>query len=801
MFRVSARTILQLGAELISSDAIAFYELIKNAVDAGSPKAFVEVAVRLPPEVLQEATVLLRGVQSSKSAREKTLEQAKDAIMNAVASDAPDRDAWISRIADTTKADELLAFLPDANSITFRDTGCGMTLTELETYYLTIGTPHRLEERARMRAAGEKKVILGEKGIGRLAAMRLGNRLVVKTTTSGDSHWNLLHIDWTAFARKQGQLLEEVDVKPTRGTRKTTAVNGTIVTITELNATWSTEKLREIAQTSLNRFMDPFAERTRFRIHLHFNGKVVPIPGMSELIREQAHAVVEADLTIRTDGHGEDHPVLSGKVDYLVSGTTGKPMRGRKLSFSYADDEVSSLLPTKRTPEVDLNAVLRLGPFSMKCYWFNRRLLRTIEVNDDLVDLKNVIRPWTGGLMVYRDSFRVPPYGGPDDDWLDLDRGALASQGYKVNRAQLIGKVDISAEENPSLLDQTNREGLRDCPEKRALVALLKHILEVEFRGYLREVDDELRDRERISFGLLAEQLAEVEEKINTSMENLRQVDKQHPDLKIGPLTNRLQTAYKTVVDVVSSMQESVESAENEKVRLLHLAALGLSIEKLAHELNRATRHALAALQQIGGPGGSGASELKRNASLQLLALQKRLHNLDPLLTPTRQRKEEFDLTEEVRAVLAGFEGQFQRHNIRARLIQKPDGPIKVNLVRAMLIQVLENLIDNSVYWLTIGTPRNMREEKEREVRVVIDGNRNLLELSDTGPGIAPENRERIFRPFYTLKPAGEGKGLGLYIAREIAEYHGGSLTLSDKGLRSTGRLNTFVLDFASGRV
>src|SRR5205823_6627238 len=87
---------------------------------------------------------------------------------------------------------------------------------------------------------------------------------------------------------------------------------------------------------------------------------------------------------------------------------------------------------------------------------------------------------WAGGLALYRDGFRVHPYGGPDDDWLDLDRKALASGGYKVNRRQLIGRVSISARQNPLLVDQTNREGLRDCPEKRALVKILKHLLEVE---------------------------------------------------------------------------------------------------------------------------------------------------------------------------------------------------------------------------------------------------------------------------------------------------------------------------------
>src|SRR5207253_9585898 len=81
-------------------------------------------------------------------------------------------------------------------------------------------------------------------------------------------------------------------------------------------------------------------------------------------------------------------------------------------------------------------------------------------------------------------SFRVNPYGDPEDDWLDLDRRALASAGYKVNRRQIIGKVEISSILNPGLVDQTNREGIRDSEEKQALRSE-EHTSELQSRGHL----------------------------------------------------------------------------------------------------------------------------------------------------------------------------------------------------------------------------------------------------------------------------------------------------------------------------
>src|SRR3954463_14504926 len=87
-FRVSARTLLQLGGELISSDGIAFYELIKNAVDAGSPKVFVDVVMRLPLEVANEAKQRLQSLPSSTTPK-AGLAKVKTTLTQAILPDAP----------------------------------------------------------------------------------------------------------------------------------------------------------------------------------------------------------------------------------------------------------------------------------------------------------------------------------------------------------------------------------------------------------------------------------------------------------------------------------------------------------------------------------------------------------------------------------------------------------------------------------------------------------------------------------------------------------------------------------------
>lgn len=89
------------------------------------------------------------------------------------------------------------------------------------------------------------------------------------------------------------------------------------------------------------------------------------------------------------------------------------------------------------------------------------------------------------------------------------------------------------------------------------------------------------------------------------------------------------------------------------------------------------------------------------------------------------------------------------------------------------LRQVLVNLLMNAVQASGGRGGRVEVETSEAE-----DGRTVVLDVSDDGPGVPPERRDRIFEPFFTTKPAGEGTGLGLPISRRIVESHGGTLAL-----------------------
>ena len=101
----------------------------------------------------------------------------------------------------------------------------------------------------------------------------------------------------------------------------------------------------------------------------------------------------------------------------------------------------------------------------------------------------------------------------------------------------------------------------------------------------------------------------------------------------------------------------------------------------------------------------------------------------------------------------------------------------------------MENLLTNSAFWVQQSLKYG---EDQRRIVVEIDTSASVVMVTDNGPGIDAAYAEAVFKPYYSTRK--RGKGLGLYIARELVEYHGGRLYLDASG-ESDGRLRTFVLE------
>jgi signal transduction histidine kinase len=785
-FRIAARTILHLGAELISSDGIALYELIKNAYDARSPNAHVNVVMALSRRAQRDT---LNSIAESRAQRESAagqrqrLSSLRELCLANIKDAAPSAEKLREALQSVNTLEDLEDAVLEANWISVADQGKGMSLATLDEAFLTIGTrsKRRLKDpKQRVEdtdAPDDGLAILGEKGIGRLSAMRLGNRLRVLTAEKTDSRWNELEIDWSLFDHTSDALVEDIHLAVRVNGKKTPSeASGTQILIRALRRDWSREHLEEIARRDFSRLNDPFVSTVRFPIVVKHNDQLVPIPRLESWILKHAHGRCSGQFRRLTDGR----LIFSGTME----------ASGKIDSFSYSEVE---LLSAASVPSLEV--LQALGPFSVDFYWFNRRLLTALEGVGDLATVRARLAQWTGGLMMFRDGFRVPPYGGPDDDWLNLDRKALARGGYKLNRAQIVGRVAITQRNNPHLMDQANREGLIDNEEKRALQELLAHLIQQTFWSFMVRLEKDAETaREPASEAIIGRRLQSEEARLKSNLALL--VDRVPALRQQKETLSEIRQGVDNLKAIMDQVRRLAHDYEQGRTQLLNLAGVGLTVEILAHELNRATDTALETLAHLPANELSGATEKSLNGlSAQLRTLQKRLKVLDPLSTSGRNRREKVDIRQLLSDVMESHAEHFAREGITAafKVFPVASSRLVVTVVRGMIVQILENLISNSLYWLR--QQKRLTPEFRPKIELVLDTGDRTISFADNGPGIAEHDKEKVFEAFWTKKPAGDGKGLGLFISREIAKYHSAELCLESD---EEDVFRTFVLDLGN---
>ena len=796
-FNVKARVLLELGAELISSDSIALYELIKNSVDAGSESVEIRVNVALTPSGHRVLQSQLSSLAPRTRLRRDWLEDAVKRYFETTAS-VDLRAKFVdllegkSPAAAATHAD---AFYREFTCIEVEDWGGGMSMEDLKTKFLTIGTPNRAQERARL---GRAAKLLGEKGIGRLSAMRLGLTTEIVTGTKNDSHWSTLRVDWSVLRDDPDLDLDQFPVEPESGDPKKRGVDqGTLVRISDLQADWSMRRLVALARAEFSKLQDPFDHsRTVLELSLTFNGQdIAAIQELDQDWLEKWHGYFDVTFAYEPvdPDDSEDHrrrPVLKGLARFRVPDPTGHDDATDVIDekeIAASGDGIFSLLASTEYQVAGgvINDAERfagidtLGPFKARGYWFNRQRAQK-ELGEQYEKFKLWLEQWAGGLLVYRDGYRVYPYAAPDDDWLELDQRALRRRSFKLNRGQFVGYVRITSSDNPELRDQTNRQGLCDAPEKRALVQSLQHVIWKEL-GALVTSHEERSTRQSLS--TVREIEKQVTESARDAKGRLRELARRAPAeretvAQLRGYVDELEAAW-------AAAKKAIKKQAGQAEMYMHLAGVGMLLEFVIHELNRVTSATLQDLQSVNGrslPPGL------RSLTRQLQTLDKRLRILDPVSTPGRQRKEETDIVEVLQTLLDAHEQQFERHDIHATLVVRPSGGgLSSSVVVGQMYQIFENLISNSVYWLShhrsIERVANA-PSFEAEIEIRVDAAGRTVSFRDNGPGIEWADRDKIFEPFFSKKPA--GRGIGLYIVKNLCKENEIALKLLERSASGT---------------
>jgi len=223
--------------------------------------------------------------------------------------------------------------------------------------------------------------------------------------------------------------------------------------------------------------------------------------------------------------------------------------------------------------------------------------------------------------------------------------------------------------------------------------------------------------------------------------------------------------------------EEALQQAQADLARLNRVMVLEEMAASVVHEVNQpisaVITNANAGLRWLGarqpdfGEVRQALGRIVRDGT----RAGEVIGRIRALVKKTPPRRERLDINQTIREVIALTQTEMQRNAVRFQSRLADDPPL-VWADRVQLQQVMINLIVNAVEAMAGA------DDRLRELTIVSsadDANGVLLEVQDTGPGLDPEQLDRLFQSFYTTKP--DGIGMGLAISRSIAEAHGGRLS------------------------
>jgi signal transduction histidine kinase len=372
------------------------------------------------------------------------------------------------------------------------------------------------------------------------------------------------------------------------------------------------------------------------------------------------------------------------------------------------------------------------------------------------------------GVSIYRDGFRVHPYGERGLDWLSLDTRSRLNPTLRLANNQVIAAIRISREDNPGLIDRTTREGLVHNQSYESLQEWFKRVLALlEAERYAVRPREEAKPEE-VSTLFEAFDMSEVVKEAD------QQLGKKHP---VAALVR------KKDVDI----REGVQRLQEHYSRMLMAAGLGQLVDVVIHEIgaplgrvNRALSDLEKAMVNMwGGP-------LDENVTQRFTTLKawlEQIYNLRERLIPKsagrRGRASSFSVQEEIQGNLELYSSLLAKQNVTVER-KWPSKPLVVHMSRSNLGQIIANLLDNSIYWLTRHHGDGKGGKIEIRLTELKHGFRILF--SDNGPGIPRGDQARVFDAEFSRKP--NGMGLGLFIARQVIEMYGKLIYRDDGPLK-----------------
>lgn len=821
-FQVSAKTARLIGRENISDVYGAINELVKNGYDADAECVVVKFDIPYI-DILKELNY--QQVEQIFTKKMELFNETYELV----------DDKYILKSELTANlVEELKCHYASFGRIIIVDNGSGMTSEILKTSWMNIGTSDK--ERNYL-SPKKKRIKTGAKGIGRFALDKLSLQSLVYTKNNDD---NLLswELNWSQF--DNNELLKDVNavINNVDGSFSSKVsdilkedfekvkdydfTSGTIIILQPLRESWS-EKLFAKTNLTFNN-INPLSSVDQFDVIIinkyypkyDFNTSKKEIVDFDYCIeaRYDGKEGISIDLTRKEI----DIKKKKVKIDYLASDYevydlnefwNRDAFKNRNFTREDYNKTYRKYYKLSDLQIDDINACRSVGPFSLKFYYL-KNSSSSIEITKDyVIKTRKQILDNFPGIYLYRDNYKVRPYGeeGQFYDWLDLSGRVQRSPAaashqsgmWRVSPNQLIGSVSISRLDNPLLVDSANREGLMLNSEYYAFVNIIQNVL-TKFE-YDRQYP--LREYANWINGMKKSHIAEVEELYKKAKSEIQASNSENKsqDIDSGVSNNQNQDEHKySKNDYNKAIVYLAEKNKNElnlQQLLMVLSGAGVLAQTFAHELSRMAidlgsrgQHLKVIVDKlldykeyIGDDDYNPYYFVEELDDTDLL-LSDWVNLMMDSLEVDKYKSGIINLIDFLNKTISKWKSLLAKKHISIVFNCINGNDVNLNIPEVDLHLLVNNFLINSAYYLEYGF-----KDKNIIIDLFIENDFYCLDLYNNGPKLHEkylDNPSVIFNPQISSKDNGTGTGIGLWIAHEAVVRNGGTLSYieTDNGFK-----------------
>ncbi len=333
----------------------------------------------------------------------------------------------------------------EKNRIVIADNGKGMTFDDLENKWLFLAysakkdrTEDSEEEKQQSYRDNINRHYAGAKGVGRFSCDRLGENLVLTTKSLKDEKTQKLIIDWKEFEKDQKQEFVNIEIPHEIISDSVffpeEKETGTILEITKLRENWDRKKILDLKQ-SLEKLINPFSESLDFSIEI--------------ICEHEKKADERAKLEKKYD-----KDIVNGVIKNSISQVIS--IKTTRIDVTLDEQYIETTIIDRDTEIYRIrekNDFNKLSSVSINLYFLNKAAKTSFS-------MKMGVQPVQyGSIFLFRNGFRILPFGNPGDDSWKLDY--RAQQGYArfLGTRDLFGRVDIQTDNIDEFKEVSSRDG------------------------------------------------------------------------------------------------------------------------------------------------------------------------------------------------------------------------------------------------------------------------------------------------------------------------------------------------------